>query len=74
MRQCGFSVAAFILDLGRMNIARELIDDGYKAEKYRSAYDNPDFRIRPPSIHALEEGGASQGKAKKEAYQSNRKS
>ena len=55
MRQCGFSVAAFILDLGRMNIARELIDDGYKAETYRSAYGNPDFRIRPPSIDALEE-------------------
>ena len=55
MRQCGFSVAAFILDLGRMNIARELIDDGYKAEKYRSAYGNPDFRIRPPYIDALEE-------------------
>ena len=53
--QCGFSVAVFILDLGRMNIARELIDDGYNAEKYRSAYGNCDFRIRPPSIDALEE-------------------
>ena len=38
-----------------MNIARDLIDDGYKAEKYRSAYGNPDLRIRPPSIDALEE-------------------
>ena len=55
MRQCGLSVAAFILDLSRMDIARELIDDGYKAEKYRSAYGNPDFRIHPPSIDALEE-------------------
>ena len=54
MRQCGFSVAVFILDLGRMNIAREPIDDRYKAGKYRSAYGNPDFRIRPPSIDALE--------------------
>ena len=54
MRQCGFSVAAFILDLCRMNIARELIDDGY-AEMYRSAYGNYGFRIRPPSIDALEE-------------------
>jgi len=55
MRQCGFSVAAFSIDLGRMNIARELIDDGYKADKYRSIYSNPDFRIHPPSIDALEE-------------------
>ena len=55
MRQCDFSVAAFILDLGRMNIARELIDDGCKAEKYMSAYGNPDFRIHPPSIDTLEE-------------------
>ena len=55
MRQCGFSVTAFILDLGRMNIAREFIDEGYKAEKYRSAYGYNDFRIRPPSIDALEE-------------------
>ena len=43
MRQCGFSVAAFILDLGRINIARG------------SAYGNYDFRIRSPSIDALEE-------------------
>ena len=55
MRQCGFSVAVFILDLGRMNIARELIDDEYKAETYMSAYGNPDFRIHPPSIDMLEE-------------------
>ena len=55
MRQCGFSVAAIVLDLGRMNIAREVIDDGYKAEKYRSAYGNPDFRIHPPPIDALKE-------------------
>ena len=38
-----------------MNIARELIDDGYKSEKYRSVYGNPDFRIHPPSIDGLEE-------------------
>ena len=55
MRQRGFFVAAFSLDLGRMNIARELIDDGYNAEDFRSAYGNPDFRIHPPSIDALEE-------------------
>ena len=50
-----FLRCAFILDLGRMNIARELIDDEYKAEKYMSAYGNPDFRIHLPSIDALEE-------------------
>ena len=43
------------LDLGKMDIARELIDDGYNAEKYRCAYGNPNFRIRPPSLDALEE-------------------
>ena len=43
------------LDLGKMDIARELIDDGYNAEKYRSAYGNPNFCIRPPSLGALEE-------------------
>ena len=55
MRQCGFSVSAFSLDLGRMKIARELIDDGYNAETYRSTYGSYDFRIRPPSIDALDE-------------------
>ena len=55
MRQCGFSVAAFILVLSRINIAQEVIDDGYNAERYRSADGNPDFHIRPPSIDALEE-------------------
>ena len=38
-----------------MNIARGLIDDGYNVEKYGSVYGNYDFRIRPPSIDALEE-------------------
>ena len=55
MRQCGFSVAAFSLDMGRMNITREVIDDGYNAETFRSAYGNNDFRNRPLSIGTLEE-------------------
>lgn len=42
-----------LLDLNNMDIARELIDDGYKAQKYRAAYANPAFRIRPPNIDAL---------------------
>ena len=37
-----------------MDIARELIDSGYKAEKYRAAYGNPDFCILPPSTETLD--------------------
>ena len=55
MHQCCFSVAAFILDMGRISIAQELIDDEYNAERYRSTYGNFDFRIRPHSIDTLEE-------------------
>ena len=36
-----------------MDIARELFDGGYKADKYRAAYGNLDFCIRPPSIETL---------------------
>lgn len=76
MRLCGFSVAALSLDLGQMNIARELIDGGY----------NYDFRIRPPSIQALEQDptflppkpvqqrvGTSLGKAEMESNQCHRR-
>lgn len=37
-----------------MDVARELIDDGYKVHKYRAAYGNASFRIRPPALETLE--------------------
>ena len=37
-----------------MDIAREFIDSGYKANKYRAAYGNPHFCIRAPSIETLD--------------------
>lgn len=37
-----------------MDVARDLIDDGYKAQKYRDAYGDPNFCIRPPSVEHLE--------------------
>ena len=48
-----FRVASSISDEGKMDIARELIDSGYKADKYRAAYANPNFCIRPPAIESL---------------------
>lgn len=37
-----------------MGVARELIDDGYNAQKYRDAYADTSFCIRPPSVENLE--------------------
>ena len=41
--------------MGRINLSRELIDDGYSAQKCRSAYGYHDFCIRPPSLDTLED-------------------
>ena len=37
-----------------MDIARELIDDGYNVQYYRIAYADVSFRIRSPSLDTLE--------------------
>lgn len=37
-----------------MDVARELIDDGYNAQKYRDAYGDLNLCIRPPSVENLE--------------------
>ncbi|CAM9577734.1 unnamed protein product [Pylaiella littoralis] len=59
---CGFCVRhripcchvlAVAKRLNKMDVARRLIDKGNNAEKYRAAYGNNSFRIRPPSLATL---------------------